>query len=304
MLNPHLTNNAESILRKVYADFVKDFSFQLKIAFEIEFYLIGSKGKYHEKFFDEFNSELKKRGFLTTEISKEISEEQYEISMQPLSDPILAFKTLNKLKSLLQRIGSRYNYMASFEAKPFPNRSGSGLHVHCSIHDSNGNNLYSKKLNSDEESDILLNSIGGLCEIMGESMIFFSPTKKSFNRFKRNYENEYFPFDFSPTNISWGGNNRTVAIRIPTSTTIPQSRHIEHRVPCADANPALVLIAIIAGINYGLKNNIQPKTKKYYGNAFEASDTLEWLPKNITEAKAKYYNGIILNKLTSKTNYV
>lgn len=53
-----------------------------------------------------------------------------------------------------------------------------------------------------------------------------------------------------------GGNNRTTAIRIPTSTIDSQTRHIEHRIPGADSDPYLVISAILAGVHYGLKNKI------------------------------------------------
>jgi len=59
-----------------------------------------------------------------------------------------------------------------------------------------------------------------------------------------------------PVNGAWGYNNRSVAFRVPTGS--PKARRIEHRVAGADANPYLVLAAILAGIDYGLENKIDP----------------------------------------------
>jgi glutamine synthetase len=83
---------------------------------------------------------------------------------------------------------------------------------------------------------------------MAESMAIFCPNANSYRRFQ--------PDLYVPMAPTWGLDNRTVALRIPTS---PESdKRIEHRVSGADANPYLVVAAILAGIYNGIENKINP----------------------------------------------
>ena len=70
---------------------------------------------------------------------------------------------------------------------------------------------------------------------------------------------------YAPTAPTWGHNNRTVALRVPTGA--PGARRIEHRVAGADANPYLVLAAVLAGIHHGLTHELEPDAP-ITGNAY------------------------------------
>ena len=107
----------------------------------------------------------------------------------------------------------------------------------------------------------MLKAIAGLEASLQKSISTFAPNEEDYKRFKPSFD--------APTTISWGGNNRTVALRIPASSWILEpTRHIEHRVPAATANPYMSIIAVLAGIHYGLTSKInEPKTPKIYGDA-------------------------------------
>jgi gamma-glutamylputrescine synthase len=71
---------------------------------------------------------------------------------------------------------------------------------------------------------------------------------------------------YVPTQASWGHNNRTVALRIPCGDD--DARRIEYRVAGADANPYLVVAAILAGLLHGLDNTL-PLPAPVVGNGLE-----------------------------------
>ena len=99
-------------------------------------------------------------------------------------------------------------------------------------------------------------------------MLLFAPNANSFRRLK--------PRSYAPTAPTWGYDNRTVALRVPSG--LPAARRIEHRVAGADANPYLVLAAVLAGIHHGLCHRLEPDAP-ITGNAYaevEPSLPLSW----------------------------
>jgi glutamine synthetase len=88
-------------------------------------------------------------------------------------------------------------------------------------------------------------------------MLLFAPNANSFRRLR--------PLSYAPTAPTWGHNNRTVALRVPAGA--PSARRIEHRVAGADANPHLVLAAVLAGIHHGLTHELEPSAP-IEGNAY------------------------------------
>jgi glutamine synthetase len=80
-----------------------------------------------------------------------------------------------------------------------------------------------------------------------ETLAIFAPNRNSFRRFGGL---------FAPVNRKWGEDNRTVAFRVPVEHG--QARRVEHRVAGADANPYLVLSAILAAMHHGITARIEP----------------------------------------------
>ena len=85
---------------------------------------------------------------------------------------------------------------------------------------------------------------------MAESMAVFAPNANSFRRFRRN--------SYAPMAPAWAFDNRTVPLRVTAGR--PETRHLEHRVAGADANPYVVLATVLAGIAKGLDEKIEPST--------------------------------------------
>ncbi len=222
-------------------------------------------------------------------IDEEVGERQCELALGFTPDIEQATLDLQRAKEIVQEVAHNTNASASFAAKPYDNQPGSGLHIHLSLHDEDGNNLFSKQ-RGEEDTELLLHAVGGLCDAILRDFIYFAPHEASYTRFTSRVNevlDENTPlqkYNNAPINISWGGNNRTTAIRIPTSTLHPDSRHIEHRISGADAEPEAVIHAVIAAALHGVAHKITPP-EKCFGNAFDAQYDYTRFPLSLAEAQ-------------------
>jgi glutamine synthetase len=181
-----------------------------------------------------------------TAASKEYAPGQFEANLRHQADALAASDHAVYLRQIIKAAAGKQNARASFMAKPYPDRSGSGQHVHLSLMDRNGRNVFDN--GTPGGSELLRFAAGGLADLMAESMAFFAPNLNGYRRFQ--------PDMFAPVNRRWGINNRSAGLRIPIGPS--EARRIEHRCAGADANPYLVMAAILAGVHHGLVNKIDP----------------------------------------------
>lgn len=176
----------------------------------------------------------------------EYSPGQFEINLKHEADAVAACDNAVLLKRCIKGTAKEMGYIASFMSKPFLQAAGSGMHVHVSLVDKAGKNIFGE---TGAKGELMLkHAIGGLQATMAESMAIFGANPNASRR--------YVPGNNVPMSTEWGHNNRTVAFRIPAGG--PKARRIEHRVPGADANPYLAMAAILAGIAYGLEQKLDP----------------------------------------------
>jgi glutamine synthetase len=179
----------------------------------------------------------------------EFSPGQFEVNLHHVDDPVLACDHAVLLKRAVKAAARKNGLAATFMAKPFADSAGSGLHIHISLLDKDGNNIFAGTSKEGNFSDRLRHAIGGLGETMTESMAIFAPNANSYRR--------HAPGNFVPATPSWGPNHRGVAVRIPLSE--PQDKRLEHRVAGADSNPYFVVAAVLAGIHHGLTTECEPR---------------------------------------------
>jgi len=166
---------------------------------------------------------------------------QFEVNLRHVDDPLLACDQLLLLRRLIRGVVRRHGLDATFMAKPFAGLAGSGLHAHVSLVDDGNTNVCAGD-GEFGESSLLRHSVAGLLRTMPESTLLFAPHANSYRRLQ--------PGSFAPTAIAWGVNNRTTAIRIPAGRG--SAMRLEHRLGGADANPYLLLAAVLAGIHHGI----------------------------------------------------
>jgi glutamine synthetase len=210
---------------------------------------------------------------------------QMEIVLRHRSDVLRACDEAIMLKRLIKATAERHGLAATFMAKPYSEWTGSGMHVHVSLADAEGRNLFAAE--DPAQNQLLLNAIGGLKAAMAESMLIFAPNANSYRRFRRN--------SYAPVSASWGINNRTVSLRIPAGAAA--ACHIEHRPSGADANPYLVMAAILAGMHYGITEKIDPGNP-VVGNGYERR--AKYIPGNWFDAIDAFWRASILKEYFGK----
>ena len=170
---------------------------------------------------------------------------QYEVNLNHVNDPLLAADHAFLLKRIVKGVAKKHGWDATFMAKPYGDLAGSGMHAHISVLDKDGRNIMAH--DSGAPSDRLLHAVGGMMSTMADAMLLLAPHANSYRRL--------CPGTHAPTNITWGMDNRTAAIRVITAG---KNTRIEHRVAGADCNPYLAVAGILAGLLHGLENKIDP----------------------------------------------
>ena len=179
---------------------------------------------------------------------KEFSPGQFEINLHHVANAELAADHAVLLKRAVKAVAKKHGLGASFMAKPFADCAGCSLHVHVSLMDDSGRNVFASKDPAQPISNTLRHAIGGLSATMAESMAIFAPTANSYRRYR--------PGLFVPLAPNWGRNHRGVSLRVPLSAL--EDTRVEHRTGGADGNPYLVLAAILAGIHHGITHKLDP----------------------------------------------
>ena len=210
--------------------------------------------------FDPFINDLYKyceaQGIRIDTLSQEMGPAQFEINFLhgnavELADQVFLFKRT------VREVAIEHEMHATFLAKPMAEEAGSALHVHQSVVDKDGNNVFSNKVG--EASDLFHGFLGGLQTYMPDAMLVFAPYVNSYRRFLDPWS--------SPVNLAWAIDNRTVGLRVPDAE--PENRRIENRLAGSDVNPYLVLAATLAcgflGMTEGLKATEATEGSAYGG---------------------------------------
>ncbi|UQY33419.1 glutamine synthetase family protein [Pseudomonas fulva] len=216
-----------------------------------------------QPFLDDLYAACEVQGLPVRTAISEYAPGQLELTLEHRFDALQAVDEGIRYKRLVKGVANRHGLQACFMAKPFGDRAGSGMHLHVSLADAQGNNLYASE--DPQGTPLLRHSIGGMMATLLESLAIFCPNANSFRRFQAN--------SYAPLAKSWGVNNRTVSFRVPGGPAV--SRHIEHRICGADANPYLAAAAILAGIHHGIREQIDPGAA-IVGNGYEQAT--EFLP--------------------------
>ncbi|QRM57666.1 glutamine synthetase family protein [Sinorhizobium sp. BG8] len=224
-------------------------------------------------FFDDVYAMAKAAGISVEAAISEGAPRQFEFNLQHKPDALKIADDTLFFKQIMRNVAKRHGHLASFMAKPYKEHAGSGLHVHFSILDSNGANIFDN--GTDLGSSAMRHAVGGLLDCMAEMTLVFAPHLNSYRRLA--------PGGLAPTTVAWGYENRTAAVRIPAGPHV--ARRIEHRVAGADANPYLVLAAILSGALDGIQRQAQPsepvKSNSHQVDAPQLArdwrQALEWL---------------------------
>ena len=185
-------------------------------------------------------------------LKKEKGQQQYEVCFPYTDSPFVLAGAIRQFKEdVEQYLGDR----GSFAAKPYQDDYGSAMHIHIDV----------GVCNMDWAAD-------ALCYYLQKSFIAFAPSTDSYQRFDAQF--------MAPTHIAYGNNNRSCALRVPSS----EPKRIEHRVAGVDSDPYLVLFSILQSLLLARHLETLPKQQKIYGNAFDEQYNLPRLPSSLEHA--------------------
>lgn len=252
-------------------------------AFELEFYLVDAAA-FHQtgriargideyapdpqnmyslaeltgqsELFADIRAAAVEQGLPIDTIIKEAAPRQFEVNLKHRDDALAAADDAVLLRRLISECANKHGLRATFMAKPFLEWPGNGMHVHASLLNKAGKNIFSL----DDGDTKLQHAVNGLLTTMRDALLFYVP---GFNGYRR-----LQPGSYAPTRIAWGRNNRSVAVRIPASEQ--EATRVEHRLSGADANPYFVLAAVLGGMLKGLEEAELPPAP-IEGNAYSVS---------------------------------
>ncbi|QQA44074.1 glutamine synthetase family protein [Pelagovum pacificum] len=209
---------------------------------------------------DDIYSFAEIQGFEIDGITQEGGAGQVEINLRH-GDPVKLADEIFYFKRLIREAALKHDCFATFMAKPIEGEPGSAMHIHHSIVDSTGRNLFAGPQGG--ETDAFFHFIGGLQEHLPSVVALLAPYVNSYRRYVKDHA--------APINLEWGRDNRTTGIRIPISE--PSARRVENRIAGMDCNPYLGIAASLACGYLGMKNEVWPD-KRYHGDAYEAEDAI------------------------------
>ena len=196
-------------------------------------------------FWDAFRAALDVLGVRADTWIHEVGPTQFEINLLH-GDPLAVADQAFLFKYAAKEIAIQHGLNAVFMAKPIAGASGSSMHLHQSVVDSSGRNIFSQ--DDGAESVAFRHFLGGLQTYMPDLMLVFAPFVNSYRRFVKGSQ--------APVNLHWGYDNRTTGLRIPVSG--PAARRVENRIAGADANPYLAIAASLAAGLAGMDEHLTP----------------------------------------------
>lgn len=252
------------------------------VAFEMEFYLVDDSGKEiqqpksprsgkrrpgaeilslraldaFDNFFNDLYDACEAMDIETEAATSEVGLGQFEMNLVHVEDALKAADDAYLFKMLVRGLARKHDMAASFMAKPYEDYAGNGLHVHFSVLDENGKNIFAD--GSFEGTEELRQAIAGCLRGIPDLALCFAPHDNSYERL--------VPESHAPTGICWAYENRTASIRVPGGSLA--ARRIEHRVAGGDVNPYLFLAAVLGSALTGIEDQMTPPPP-ISGNAYE-----------------------------------
>ena len=213
-----------------------------------------------DPFINEVYAYCEAQGIKIDTISQEMGPAQFELNFLH-GDPVDLADQVFLFKRTVREAAINHNMHATFLAKPIAEEAGSALHIHQSIVDKQGNNIFTTA--DGQPSDLFYGFLGGLQQHMNEALLMFAPYVNSYRRLANPWS--------SPTNLSWAIDNRTVGLRVPDSPA--DARRVENRLAGSDVNPYLVIAASLACGYLGMTEGLTP-TKPVEGSAYGEDHSL------------------------------
>jgi glutamine synthetase len=226
-------------------------------------YVVGAKGDPRRHLIRSLRT-LRDTGLGVTAANHEFCGGQFEINLGHSAALDAADRSF-RLKSAIQEIARLDGLLATFMAKPFNDEGGSGFHLHASLVNDDGHNVFGDPGGQHGLSGTGRHAIAGVLAHAKALTALLNPTINSYKRFG--------PDTLAPWLIDWGLDNRSAMVRIPAERGA--AARMEVRLGDATANPYLAMAAVGAAAYLGIRDKAEPPDKlEGYGYNPGRSDLL------------------------------
>jgi glutamine synthetase len=164
--------------------------------------------------------------------------------LKPADDLIL-------FRSAVKQICRRHGYHATFMCRPaFANAASSGWHLHQSLEDAGGRNLFAPERGGELLSPLGRQYLAGLLAGAAEAVAFTTPTINGYKRYRA--------LSLAPDRIAWGSDNRGAMLRVVGGGANPAATRIENRIGEPAANPYLYMASQLVTGLHGIESGLEP----------------------------------------------
>jgi glutamine synthetase len=268
--------------RRLHADGYRELDRYLAADYNTDYVLEYPSGL--TTLLDRLYGDLTACGLPVEAVKTEASPGQVEITFEP-AEPMVACDRHAVFKTAARQSAEAEGMALSFMAQPHAQLSGSGCHLHLSLWDQDGRNIFAATDNETggagagagsvaELSPQIKHALGGALELLAQASLLYAPTLNSYKRLGRTV--------FTPTRMGWGHDDRTKALRLVGRG---DSRRIEFRLPGADCQPHLAAAALIAGLVHGIREQAPLPDSSHVGAA---------VPRTLPEAIAVFEQDPVL----------
>jgi len=199
-------------------------------------------------------------GIALDTLSHETGSGQLEVNLLH-GDPLDLCDQVMLFKRVARKAATEYGMNITFMAKPMDEQAGSAMHVHVSLVDRDGRNVFAGEDGSDTAR--FSHFMGGLQKYVPQIVPLLAPNVNSYRRIRPNHS--------APANVEWSQDNRSCGLRVPKAG--PEARRVENRLPGADANPYLAIAATLIAGWLGMEEQLERRPEAS-GNVYRAQTTL------------------------------
>ncbi len=240
---------------------------------------------------------LKACGIQFEKAHHEVTPSQHEINLECASPLIAADRTV-LFNHITQKVAEQFGYHATFMPKPFDDFNRNAYHIHLSMQDLEGKNLFYDANGEYNISKICKKFIAGILKHARETSIIMASTFNSYKAYVLDRE--------APVVRGWGFKNRSSMVRLPY-THNPNSTRIELRNPDPAGNPYLQIATLIAMGLQGIKENLdcgKPDIGSTYKRKYQYRVwDKRFLPKSMYEALVEAERSKFLKKVLGERIY-
>nr|WP_254709819.1 glutamine synthetase family protein [Streptomyces lunaelactis] len=181
--------------------------------------------------------------------NREYDSGQFEINLDH-SEALDAADRAFRFKVAVKELARAEGRLATFMAKPLNDGGGSGFHLHISLVDTDGRNVFDAPEQPSGLSVAARHAVAGLLAHAPALAALFNPTVNSYKRFG--------PDTTAPWLIDWGLDHRGAMVRIPPERG--GGSRLEMRLGDATANPYLAIAGLVAAVGLGIRSAAEPPT--------------------------------------------